>query len=263
VGRKHSQDKNKQRFKQSPKEIPIPQSKKTFHKKDMLQIQPLTATQRLYFQSVEDNPESHQCLIGSAGTGKTFLALYSALTEVLDPSSPYEKLIIIRSVVSSRDVGHLPGELEEKIAPFETPYMQLCDDLFTFSKSYENMKDAGKIEFHTTSFIRGTTFHNAIVLFDEFQNESEHNISSVITRVGQYCKLYLAGDVKQSDLLYSKYDVTGFGEILPILQKMPQFFQIHEFGHKDIVRSDMVKQFIIEKENMNSLPDFIQGNKND
>ena len=236
-----------------------PQIKKSFHIKDLVKIQPLTPTQVSFFKSWDENPEHNQCLIGSAGTGKTLLALYSALKEVLNPDSPYEKIIIIRSIVVSREIGILPGELEDKVAPFEVPYMQLCDDLFPFSNSYDNLKEIGKIEFHTTSYIRGTTFHNAIILFDEFQNESEHNISSVITRVGQYSKLILAGDVKQSDLLFNKYDVTGFGEILPILRNMPDFFKIHEFGHDDIVRSAMVKQFIIEKEKINELPKFIKS----
>ena len=261
---KYKEKKSKHKFK-VPEDTTPPINKKTFHPKSIKPIQPLTETQREFFQSCEDHPESHQCLIGSAGTGKTLLAIYAALNEVLEPTSPYEKLVIIRSVVTSREIGILPGELEEKVAPFETPYVQLCDDLFEFKHSYENMKERGKIEFHTTSFIRGTTFHNAIILFDEFQNESEHNISSVITRVGQHCKLYLAGDVKQSDLRYNKYDVTGFGEILPVLKRMPDFFQIHEFGHNDIVRSAMVKQFIIEKENqadkdnINKLPLHITG----
>lgn len=250
MAKKH-RDKTKNTY-QAP--LP-PQIKKKFHYKDMIGVQPLTPTQRLFFEAIKDNPDRHQCLIGSAGTGKTFLSLYSALKEVLDPYSQYEKVVIIRSVVVSREIGILPGELEDKVAPFEVPYIQLCDDLFSeVSKSYENLKEIGKIEFHTTSYIRGTSFHNCIIIFDEFQNESEHNISSVITRVGQNCKLILAGDVKQSDLIYNKYDVTGFSEILPILKNMPDYFDIHEFGHDDIVRSGMVKRFIIEKEKINDLP---------
>lgn len=182
---------------------------------------------------------------GSAGSGKTFLAMYLALREMLQQGSEYEKVIIIRSAVQTRDIGHLPGTAEEKLAVFEQPYSAIVDELIHFSNSYKHMKDAGKIEFMSTSFLRGNTFKDCIVIFDEMQSTSFHEISTVITRMGNNSRLILCGDVKQSDLLHSKNDTTGLPQALKVFERMSKYFATVTFTRDDIVRSAMAKQWII------------------
>ena len=165
--------------------------RKSWSKHDLLRIKPLTDKQHDMFQSWYQG--DNICAHGSAGTGKTFLALYLALDELLERGEQ-KKILILRSVVPTRDVGHLPGTLEEKSAPYEQPYHDILAELIGRQSTYKNMKEANLIEFATTSYIRGLTWDNTIIIVDEFQNMSAHEINSIMTRVGNNSRIILAGD---------------------------------------------------------------------
>ena len=211
---------------------------------NLLRLVPLTNNQQVAWEEWKDG--HHLVLNGSAGTGKTFTALYLALQDVLDKSTPWEKVILVRSVVATRDMGFLPGTADEKLAPFVQPYIGICDDLFNFGGSYQQLVDQRIIEFYSTSYIRGTTFDNAIIIVDEMQNLTFHELDSVITRVGLDSRIIFAGDFYQSDFT-KESDRNGIQSFLSILEVMKNF-SIIEFGWEDIIRSDFVRDYIMTKE---------------
>ena len=193
-------------------------------------------------------------LQGLAGTGKSFNSVYLALEQILDPSNDYKKLIIVRSTVPTREIGFLPGDYDEKISKYEAPYHDICEELFSYKEAYNSLKVQNNIEFISTSFIRGITWNDAIIIVDEVQNLTFHELDSVITRVGNGSKIVFCGDYNQSDLLHNK-DRQGMQRFMSILKNM-QSFKYIEFGVDDIVRSDFVKNYIVTKhriENNNGL----------
>ena len=212
----------------------------------MKRIQPMTETQRELFLQYEDG--KHIANIGSAGTGKTYVSLYLALEQVLE-NEDYEKIIIIRSAVQSREQGFMPGSLTEKMGYYETPYMDIVNDLFGRADAYNIMKQKNQIQFMSTSFVRGLTFDNAIIIVDECQNMTYQELDTVITRVGESSKIVFCGDMKQDDLKISKHkqDVSGLKDFIRVVGKMKDFAVI-EFTTADIVRSGLVKQYLIAKE---------------
>jgi phosphate starvation-inducible protein PhoH len=215
---------------------------------DILEIEPLTDTQHDFFDSYEDGAQA--CVMyGSAGTGKTFLAIHHALTDVLVPESPYKKLIIVRSCVASRDMGHLPGTVDEKMEQYELPYHSICSEILGRKDAYEKLKDSGKIEFISSSYLRGMTFNDSIVVFDELQNETFATIGTLITRTGKNTKLILVGDGAQNDLVHSKHDVSGFRDFITVTRNMSEFRHFR-FTSDDIVRSGICKNWIIECEKL-------------
>ena len=183
---------------------------------DLGVFDPLTETQKVARESWKDG--DHLVLSGSAGTGKTFTALYLALQDVLDKNTPWETVHIIRSVVPTREVGFLPGTAEEKLLPFITPYISICDDLFDTSGAYQQLIEQRSVEFHSTSFIRGTTFDNAIIIVDEMQNLTFHELDSVITRVGLDSRIIFSGDYYQSDFV-KQGDKNGLREFISIIRE--------------------------------------------
>lgn len=227
-----------------------PHQKKAFHLKDLKKVVPLTNTQEEFFHCWYDgNCDSYtnDLLIGHgvSGSGKSLLACYLALQSVLDENTNYEKVIIVRSVVPSRDIGHLPGSETEKSAVYETPYRQVFDKLFPWSNSYENAKKVGLVQFEITSFLRGTTFENCIVVFDEMQNATEVELETVLTRLGKNARMLCIGDTMQNDL-GSK---SGLVKLLPVL-KRTEGTAFVEFGLNDIVRSGWVRSYLIAKHKM-------------
>lgn len=209
---------------------------------DLKRIKPLTPTQedmfKAWFQG--DNVVAH----GSAGTGKTFLAMYLALYEQLERREQ-QKIIVVRSAVPTREVGHLPGTLEEKTALYELPYHDICHELIGRRSTYQDMKDAGLIEFMTTSFIRGLTWDNAIIIVEEGENMTFHEIDSVMTRVGENSRVIFTGDLVQTDLDGSrKNGACGMGRFLNVVDRMDAFASI-KFTPDDIVRSHFVKSWIV------------------
>jgi phosphate starvation-inducible PhoH-like protein len=212
---------------------------------DIKNIEPLTDTQADFFDSWETDAATGYVLYGTAGSGKTFLAAYHALLAVLDPEETnYHKLVIIRSSVQSRDQGHLPGDINEKMAAFEAPYASILADLTGKKDAYEKLKDMGKIEFLSTSFLRGDTFNNSIVIFDEMQNASWTELFTVATRIGKNTKIIFCGDGRQDDLHFKKNDTSGFRDFIEVSRQMPSFRNF-KFTEDDIVRSAFVKEFIV------------------
>tara|TARA_Y200000002_G_scaffold379386_1_gene388554 strand:+ start:743 stop:1399 length:657 start_codon:yes stop_codon:yes gene_type:complete len=208
-----------------------------------IDIKPITKHQEETFSAW--NVGDNLVLNGSAGTGKTFMSLYLGLNEVFGKSS-HKKLVIIRSVVPTRDLGFLPGTVEEKLSAFETPYQQMCTELFKDKNSYETLKTKHQIEFLSTSYIRGTTFNDSILIIDECQNLTFHELDSIITRVGHNCRIIFCGDYYQSDFKQAK-DKAGIIEFINIIEHLNSFSVI-EFDWKDIVRSDFVRDYIMTKE---------------
>lgn len=212
----------------------------------MKKIQPITSTQETLFDSYKQG--YNIAAIGTAGTGKTMCALYLALSDVVD-SNRYEKIIIVRSAVQTREQGFMPGSLREKIAYYETPYIDIVNDLFGRSDAYATLKQKGCIEFMSSSFVRGLTFDNSIIVVDECQSMTYHELDSIITRVGESSKIIFCGDMKQDDLKQSKNraDISGLKDFIRVINKIDSF-EVIEFGVSDIVRSGLVKEYIIAKE---------------
>lgn len=221
--------------------------KKTFHVKDLNPIKPKTPAQEEVFHSW--NNDKNLLLKGSAGSGKTLVGMFLALREVLDPDSPYRQLICIKSAVPTRDIGFLPGEESEKVAVYEESFRSICNDLFSFKKSYDNLKKSGYVRFLTTSFIRGLTFDNAIIIFDEIQNASFAELSTVVTRVGYDCKIIFCGDTRQNDLIYKRNDVSGLPAFIRVIEEM-RSFNVINFTVEDVVRSGIVKEFLLAREKL-------------
>jgi phosphate starvation-inducible protein PhoH and related proteins len=212
---------------------------------DIIELEPLTDTQANFWDSYDRDGGEAFVLYGSAGTGKTFIACYKALLDVMDPDDEtYQKIIIIRSAVQSRDQGFLPGDLAEKMAAYEQPYVSIFGDLTRNRGAYEKLKDMGKIEFMSSSFLRGSTFNNAIVIVDEFQSTNWHELKTICTRVGRDTKIIFCGDGAQDDLNKSKHDVSGFREFIEVSKQMPTFRNFR-FTEDDIVRSGFVRDFIV------------------
>lgn len=213
---------------------------------NLRELEPITKNQEKVFKSYEDG--YNLCLSGSAGSGKTFLALYLALEDVLSKDTPYEKVVIIRSVVPTRDIGFLPGNEDEKLDAYAGPYKGIMTELFADGNAWEKLVNQQFVEFTSTSFIRGITISNAIVIVDEMQNLNFHELDSVITRLGEATKLIMCGDYYQSDFDKEK-DRSGILNFLEIIQRMKYFDHI-EFSWEDIVRSGLVREYIMTKEQM-------------
>ena len=215
----------------------------------LIDIEPITENQKKLFDSYSAGKQL--VAYGTAGTGKTFISLYNALVDILDESTPYEKIYLVRSLVSTREIGFLPGDHEDKADIYQIPYKNMVKYMFQmpsdadFEMLYGNLKAQDSIKFWSTSFIRGTTLDNAIVIVDEFQNLNFHELDSIITRVGENSKIMFCGDASQTDLVKTN-DRNGIHDFLNILRKMPSF-DIIEFGIDDIVRSGLVKEYIIAK----------------
>lgn len=215
----------------------------------LIDIDPLTESQKKLFTSYAS--QKHLVAYGCAGTGKTFITLYNALKEVLNERTPYEKVYIVRSLVATREIGFLPGSYEDKSDIYQIPYKNMVKYMFQmptdaeFEMLYGNLKAQETIKFWSTSFLRGTTLDNAIVIVDEFQNANFHELDSIITRVGENTKICFCGDASQSDLQKTN-ERNGIVDFMTILRKMPSF-DIIEFGVDDIVRSGLVKEYIIAK----------------
>ena len=243
------------------KKTPVPSgmSKKMLKRKKpinstyFLDVNPITENQELFFKELEKG--QNLFAYGAAGTGKTFIALYLALKDVMNEETPFDKVYIVRSLVSTREIGFLPGTHEDKSELYQVPYKNMVRNMFqmpdqmSFDMLYENLKHQETISFWSTSFLRGTTLDNAIVIVDECQNLNFHELDSIMTRVGQDSKIMFCGDVNQTDLTRDK-EKNGIVDFQRILENMEEFSMI-EFGISDIVRSGLVKSYLISKMSLN------------
>ena len=226
--------------------------KKPINSELLLNIEPLTENQRNLFTLYDEG--KHLVAHGVAGSGKTFLCLFKALQDVLNEYTPYEKIYIVRSLVPTREIGFLPGSHEDKSSLYQIPYKNMVKYMFEmpsdadFEMLYGNLKAQETISFWSTSFIRGTTFNRSIILVDECQNLNFHELDSIITRVGEDCKIMFCGDIMQSDLIKTS-ERSGIHDFMKILQAMPEFESV-EFGVDDIVRSGLVKSYLVNKINL-------------
>jgi len=215
-------------------------------------IEPLTDAQRKMFD--EWAKDKNLFAYGAAGTGKTFVALYLALKDVLNEHTPHEKIYIVRSLVATREIGFLPGDHEDKSSLYQIPYKNMVKYMFEdfsdeeFEMLYGNLKTQGTVSFWSTSFLRGTTMDDCVIIVDEMQNLNFHELDSIITRVGQNCKIIFCGDVQQTDLVRTN-ERNGILDFQKIIDVMEEFSSI-EFGVQDIVRSGLVRNYIISKINL-------------
>lgn len=210
-------------------------------------IEPLTKHQKESFEAYDLG--KNLMLHGIAGTGKSFISMYLALKQIItDSDGPYKKIIIVRSVVPTRDMGFLPGNSKEKAKVYEAPYYAICTELFGRGDAYEYLKQRNLIEFISTSFIRGITLNNCIIIVDEIANMTLHELDSVITRVGKNCKIMFSGDFRQSDFT-KDHEKNGLPQFMRIIERMKSFTFI-DFDEQDIVRSAMVKDYIIQKDRL-------------
>ena len=223
--------------------------KKPYNSDMMVPIEPITPNQTTAFAHY--NEGKNLFLYGAAGTGKTFITLYMALKQVLDPLTPYNKVVLVRSLVSTREIGFLPGDHEDKAALYQIPYKNMVKYMFElatdndFEMLWGNLKAQESVTFWSTSFIRGTTLDASIVIVDESQNLNFHELDSIITRVGEDTKIMFCGDVAQTDLIRTN-EKNGILDFQKIITMMPEFALV-EFGVDDIVRSGLVKSYITSK----------------
>ena len=218
----------------------------------LTQIKPLTPSQEKVFDAF--SKQKNLYLYGAAGTGKTFIAVYLALQEILNEHSSYDKLYIVRSLVPTREIGFLPGDHDDKAELYQIPYQNMVRYMFkmpddaSFDMLYANLKAQETISFWSTSFLRGTTLDNSIVLVDESQNLNFHELDSIITRLGVNTKIIFAGDAAQTDLVKTN-ERNGILDFMKIIQGMDEFEMV-EFGIQDIIRSGLVKSYLINKLNL-------------
>jgi phosphate starvation-inducible protein PhoH len=217
-----------------------PRSKK-WTRHDLRSIKPLTPAQEDLFKAFFEG--NHICAYGTAGTGKSYCLIWLALSELFREESKQNRIIIVRSCVPTRDIGFLPGTEEEKMAVYERPYIDIVGDIIGKSNAYEDMKKSGIVEFTTTSNIRGVTWNDAIVIIDEAQNMTLHELNSVMGRIGKNTRVNIMGDTAQNDLIKKKGDETGFPIFLKIIDTMKEFEKVL-FQRHDIVRSSFVKSWI-------------------
>ena len=216
---------------------------------NLVTVKPITDNQKVVFESWKKN--KNQFLFGAAGTGKTFISLYLALRDVLDLKKSYNKAVLVRSLIPTREIGFLPGDEEDKAALYQVPYQNMVQFMFEmqneqqFNNLYDKLKGQGTLYFLSTSFLRGLTFDNTIIIVDECQNLNFHELDTIITRVGQDSKIIFCGDFDQTDLV-KQSERSGLHHFLQILQEMEEF-NCTEFTIGDIVRSGFVRSYLINK----------------
>jgi phosphate starvation-inducible protein PhoH len=223
-----------------------PESKHKVTHVDLKETYPLTQNQENFFNFYGKGNKAILCH-GVAGTGKTYIAMYNAFKEILDNQSVYKKVIVVRSAVPSRDIGFLPGNEKEKVEVYSQPYQEICSDLFPRfgERAYKKLKEQNLIHFMVTSYVRGLTLDNAIVIVDEAQNMNDMELNSIMTRVGHNTKIIFCGDFRQTDL-QKRSDMSGLKKFMSIAQHMPSFRHV-EFDVEDIVRGPLVKEYIMAR----------------
>lgn len=217
---------------------------------NLKRVHPLTDNQKKTFDAFYQG--KHLMLHGMAGTGKTFLSMYLAINDLMSGTSDQEKIYVVRSVVPTRDMGFLPGSQKEKMKVYEAPYYAICNELFERGDAYDILKQKNAVEFMSTSFVRGTTLNNCYVIVDEINNMTFHELDSVITRIGKNCRVIFCGDFRQSDLTREQ-ERNGLKEFMKVIDRLSDFEYI-DFLEADIVRSKLVKEYIIARQKLGLQP---------
>ena len=219
----------------------------------MRNISPMTTTQEDMFDSY--NAGYNIAAIGTAGTRKTMCGLYLGLSDILNDDN-YDQVIIVRSAVQTREQGFMPGTQAQKEAVYSVPYADIVNNLFGRGDAWEILKQKHSVKFMTSSFVRGLTFDNSIIIVDECQSMTYHELDSIITRVGETSRIIFCGDTAQDDLATSRNrnDTSGLGDFINVLKRMDHSFKVVQFGIEDIVRSGLVKEYIIAKERQSYRP---------
>ena len=216
----------------------------------MVKIQPLTENQEKIFKAWDDG--KHLFIYGAAGTGKTFCALYKALQDCLKATPSYDHVYLVRSLVATREIGFLPGDHEDKASLYQIPYKHMVKYMFEmpndneFEVLYGSLKAQETIKFWSTSFLRGVTLDNSVIIIDEMQNLNFHELDSIITRVGENTRIVFCGDAMQSDLTRTN-EKNGIHDFMRILEMMPDDFAMIEMGIDDICRSGLVRNYLVAK----------------
>lgn len=205
-------------------------------------ISPLTDAQRDMFEAYREG--MNLFLTGCAGTGKTFGALYLAFKDALNQSLPYQKVYIVRSAVPSRDMGFLPGKLKEKLEAYDAPYRTILGKLFDRGDAWEIATQRSIVEVISTSYMRGITLDNCIVVVDETQNMNYEELATVITRLGDNTRVMFCGDTAQNDLYRNRHDSSGMESFVSVIERMTSL-EIIDFAAEDIVRGGICKEFIL------------------
>ena len=222
---------------------------KDINANSLVAIKHITDNQKIVFDTWKKG--KNQFLFGAAGTGKTFVSLYLSLKDVLDLKTKFDKVVLVRSLIPTRDIGFLPGDEEDKASLYQVPYMNMVQYMFEMSNEqqfntlYDRLKGQGTLFFLSTSFLRGLTFDNSIIIVDECQNLNFHELDTIITRVGQDSKIIFCGECDQTDLTRQN-EKNGLHDFLRILMEMEEFNCL-EFTIGDIVRSGFVRNYIINK----------------
>ena len=222
---------------------------KEINHNNLTTIKGITDNQKVVFDTWKKG--KNQFLFGSAGTGKTFVSLYLAFNDIFDLKKPYDKVVLVRSLIPTREIGFLPGDEEDKAALYQVPYSNMMQFMFeqpneqAFETLYNRIKAQGSFYFLSTSFLRGLTFDNSIIIVDECQNLNFRELDTIVTRVGQDSKIFFCGDFGQSDLTKLN-ERNGLMDFLQILQEMDEF-NCTEFNIGDIVRSGFVRNYLIQK----------------
>ena len=229
--------------------MPSRKKNKEINANSLVTIKHITDNQKVVFDTWKKG--KNQFLFGAAGTGKTFISLYLSLKDVLDLKTKFDKVVLVRSLIPTRDIGFLPGDEEDKASLYQVPYMNMVQFMFEMSNEqqfntlYDRLKGQGTLFFLSTSFLRGLTFDNSIIIVDECQNLNFHELDTIITRVGQDSKIIFCGDFDQTDLTRQN-EKNGLHDFLRILMEMEEFNCL-EFTIGDIVRSGFVRNYIINK----------------
>ncbi len=219
----------------------------------MVKVGPLTENQEKIFKAWDDG--KHLFIYGAAGTGKTFCAMYKALYDCLKTAPSYENVYIVRSLVATREIGFLPGDHEDKSSLYQIPYKNMVKYMFEagndneFEMLYGSLKQQETIKFWSTSFLRGVTLDNSVIIIDEMQNLNFHELDSIITRVGENTRIVFCGDAMQTDLVRDK-ERNGIHDFMRVLEVMPDDFDMIEMGVDDICRSGLVRNYLIAKQSV-------------
>ena len=220
----------------------------------MVPVEPLTENQEKLFKAWDEG--KHLFIYGAAGTGKTFCALYKALYDTLKDVPNYNNVYIVRSLVATREIGFLPGDHEDKSSLYQIPYKNMVKYMFEmgsdqeFDALYGSLKQQETIKFWSTSFLRGVTLDNSVIIIDEMQNLNFHELDSIITRVGENTRIVFCGDAMQSDLTKTN-EKNGIHDFMRILEVMTDDFELIEMGINDICRSGLVRNYLIAKNSLN------------